>query len=85
MTREKGLWGYSQGASRSEGRAPIVEEEEGDAMSDIAQKGESGTGRLSGIVGHHVNGLITLVDCIRTHVWQVHADPENGNSGSYSF
>ena len=40
MTREKGLWGYSQGASRSEGRAPIVEEEEGDAMSDIAQKVE---------------------------------------------
>lgn len=46
----------------------MVEEEEGDAMSDIAQKGESGTGRLSGIVGHHMNGLITLVDCIRTHV-----------------
>ena len=37
-------------------------------MSDIAQKGESGTGRPPGIVGHHVNDLTTLVDCIGTRV-----------------
>ena len=40
MTREKGVVRVLTGDSRSEGRASTVEEEEGEAMSHIAQKGE---------------------------------------------
>ena len=54
------------GEGRSKGGESIVEEEEGDTTSDIAQKDENGTVRLPGIGGQHVSDLLTLVDCLGT-------------------